>query len=272
MTTAPRQPPADADHPAAHFGAVAAEYARHRPTYPDALFEWLAGAAPARGHAWDCGTGNGQAAVGLAAQFARVTATDLSEQQLAAAMPHPRVTYRVAPAESSGIPDASCDLVTVAQALHWFDLVAFGREVRRVLVPDGVVAAWSYGLFTCASPVDAPSIGASIDALVLELYHDVVGAYWQPGREHVENGYRDLPLPGTPLRVPHFAIVRRWTLDALLGYLGTWSAVQRYRVARDADPLAVVAPRLAAAWGDPALARELRWPLVVKAARCGPDA
>ena len=253
----------DADHPAAHFGAVAADYARHRPTYPDALFDWLAGVAPAREHALDCGTGNGQAAVALAARFARVTATDLSAGQLAHAPALARVTWRVAPAESSGLPDASCDLVTVAQALHWFDLVAFGREVRRVLVPGGVVAAWSYGLFTCEP---------SIDALVLELYHDVVGPYWQPGREHVENGYRDLPLPGVPLGAPPFAIVRRWTLDALVGYLGTWSAVHRYRAARDADPIAVVADRLRAAWGDPATERELRWPLVVKASRVAPGA
>ena len=150
----------DSDHPAAHFGAVAADYARHRPTYPDALFDWLASVAPARGHALDCGTGNGQAAVALAERFARVTATDLSEGQLAQAIAHPRVTYRAAPAESSGVADGSCDLVTVAQALHWFDLVAFGREVRRVLAPNGVVAAWSYGLFACEP---------AIDALVLEL-------------------------------------------------------------------------------------------------------
>src|SRR3954470_10877917 len=151
MATAHR----DADHPASHFGAVAAGYARHRPTYPDALFEWLAGVVPARHHVLDCGTGNGQAAVALAAWFERVTATDLSDGQLAAAAAHPRVTYRVASAEASGLPDASCELVTVAQALHWFDLVAFAGEVRRVLVPDGVVAAWSYGLFTCDAAVDA---------------------------------------------------------------------------------------------------------------------
>jgi SAM-dependent methyltransferase len=254
MPTTPR----DADHPAAHFGAVAADYARHRPTYPDALFDWLADVAPARTHALDCGTGNGQAAVALAERFARVTATDLSDGQLAQAMPHPRVTYRAAPAEASGLPDASCDLVTVAQALHWFDLVGFGREATRVLVPDGIVAAWSYGLFACAP---------AVDAIVMELYHDVVGPYWQPGREHVENGYRDLPLPGTPLKAPSFAIVRRWSLDALTSYLGTWSAVHRYRAAHDADPVAIVAPRLAAAWGDPRAERELRWPLVVKASR-----
>ena len=258
MATAPR----DADHPATHFGAVAAEYARHRPTYPDALFAWLAGVAPARRHAWDCGTGNGQAAAALAGWFEHVTATDLSEGQLAQATPHPRITYRVAPAEASGLPDASCDLVTVAQALHWFDLVTFAREARRVLVPHGVVAAWSYGLFTC---------DPAIDPIVLELYHDVVGAYWQAGREHVDTGYRDLPLPGTPLATPTFAMERHWTLAELTGYLGTWSAVERYRRARGADPLAIVATRLAAAWGDPAAARTLRWPLVLKASRVDGD-
>ena len=259
MSSAPRSGTLrDADHPAAHFGAVAVDYARHRPTYPDALFDWLAAVAPSRGHALDVGTGNGQAAVALATRFARVTATDLSEGQIAAAVPHANVTYRIAPAEASGLPDASCDLVTVAQALHWLDLVAFGREVRRVLVPGGVVAAWSYGLFACEP---------AVDAVIMEFYHDVVGPYWQPGREHVENGYRDLPLPGEQLATPQFSIVRRWTLDDLLGYVGTWSAVQRYRQALGADPLAVVALRLAAAWGDADRTRELRWPLVVKASR-----
>jgi SAM-dependent methyltransferase len=250
----------DAEHPAAHFGAVAAGYARHRPTYPDALFDWLAGVAPARDHAWDCGTGNGQAALALAARFARVTATDLSEAQLARATPHPRVIYHPAPAEASGLPDASCDLVTVAQALHWFDVAAFGREASRVLVAGGVVAAWSYGLFSCAP---------AVDAAVLELYGDIVGPYWPAGREHVETGYRDLALPGAPLEAPAFAIVRHWTLADLAGYLATWSAVERYRQARGADPVAMVMPRLADAWGDAAAAREIRWPLAVKASRVG---
>ena len=248
------------DDPAAHFGVVAADYARHRPTYPDALFDWLAGVAPARDHAWDCGTGNGQAAVALAARFARVTATDLSEGQVAQATPHPRVTYRVAPAEASGLPDASCDLVTVAQALHWFDLAAFAREATRVLVRGGIASAWSYGLFTC---------DPAVDAVVLALYEDVVGPYWLAGREHVESGYRDLTLPGAPLAVPRFEIVRRWTLADLTGYLGTWSAVHRYRQARGEDPLALVADRLAAAWGDASAVRELRWPIALLASRVG---
>jgi SAM-dependent methyltransferase len=259
-------PPHDADHPAAHFGAVARDYARHRPTYPDALFDWIAEVAPGHGHALDCGTGNGQAAVALAERFARVTATDASAGQLAQAMAHPRITYRHAPAEASGLPDGGCDVVTVAQALHWFDVAAFGREAARLLVPGGVVAAWSYGVL---------ATDPAVDAAVHVLYEDIVGAYWQPGREHVENGYRVLApqLPGTPIAAPAFAIVRRWTLADLTGYLGTWSAVQRWRAGHQgADPLALVADRLAAAWGDPAALREVRWPVVVRATRmAGPS-
>lgn len=250
------------DHPAVHFGAVAAGYARHRPTYPEALFDWLAAVAPARRQAWDCATGNGQAALPLAERFDRVVATDLSAGQLAAATPHARVAYRQAPAEASGLPDESCDLVTVAQALHWLDLDAFGREATRVLVPGGVVAAWSYGMLACAPAVDA-AVGV--------LYEDVVGAYWHPGRRHVETGYRDLALPGAPLAPPPFAIERAWTLAELVGYLGTWSAVARWRQAHDdADPVALVMDRLAAAWGAPDEARVVRWPLVVKASRVAP--
>jgi SAM-dependent methyltransferase len=248
------------DHPAAHFGAVAAGYARHRPTYPDALFDWLATVAPGLDHAWDCATGNGQAAVALARHFAHVTATDLSEAQLMQATAHPRVTYGLAPADASGLPDASCQLVTVAQALHWFDVAAFGREAARVLVPGGVVAAWSYGLFTC---------DAAVDEAVLELYRDVVGPYWPAGREHVENGYRDLRLPGIPLVAPAFSIVRHWTFNDLTGYLATWSAVERYRQAHGVDPLGLVRRRLALAWGDVLRVRDIRWPLALLASRVG---
>jgi SAM-dependent methyltransferase len=244
-----------------HFSGSAATYAAHRPTYPPALFAWLADAAPARGHAWDCATGSGQAAVALAAHFARVTATDASAVQLAHATAHERVSYAVAPAEASGLPDASVDLVTVAQALHWFRRDAFWREARRVLVPRGVVAVWSYDDLT----LDAPAADAAFQAYV----RAVLGPDWPAERVLVGAGYRALELPFDELDVPAFPLERAWTLDALLGYVRSWSATARHVARTGRDPVPGLRDVLAAAWpgGDPRTPVTARWLLVVRAGR-----
>ena len=240
-----------------HFSGHAADYARYRPDYPAALFAWLAEIAPARDRAWDCATGNGQAALALAEHFGAVVATDASETQVASAFAHPRVTYCVAPAEASGLEDASVSLVTVAQALHWFDLPAFWAEADRVLRPGGVLAVWAYHLFRCTPEVDA---------VVDRLYSDVVGPYWPPDRKMIEEGY-PVTLPFPRVEPPPFEMAKRWTLDDLTGYLRTWSSARRFFEAKGADPVALVVPELEAAWGDPAGARELRWPLLLHVGR-----
>jgi len=240
-----------------HFSRDAGAYAAFRPRYPAALFDWLAAEAPARDHAWDCATGNGQAAVALAGRFARVTASDASAAQIAAAEPAPGVTYRVFPAESAALERASVDLVTVAQALHWFDPPRFYAEVRRVAVPGALLAAWAYELFRVESPVDAV-----IDA----WYRGPLGPWWPAGRRHIESGYRSLPFPFpfAERPAPPFAMTAEWTLAEVFGYLGTWSAVGRYRQAQRADPLDLVRDPLAAAWGDPQTARHVTWPLTLR--------
>lgn len=235
-----------------HFSQQAPDYARYRPDYPPQLFAWLAGVAPARGTAWDCGTGSGQAAVSLAAHFERVIATDPSRSQLAHAQPHPRVEYRVAPAEVSPLDTASVDLVTVAQAIHWFDLERFYAEARRVLRPGGVIAAWTYTLL---------DVEAGIDELLTDFYRNVVGPYWPPERRMVDDRYRSLPFPFEPIEAPVFEIRTEWSRDDLLGYLGTWSATRACMKAENADPLVAFARRLAPLWPDPGLAKTLRWPL-----------
>jgi SAM-dependent methyltransferase len=244
-----------------HFSAHAAAYARYRPDYPAELFAWLASAAPARGTAWDCATGNGQAAVALAEHFAEVAATDASEEQVRNARPHPRVRYAVAPAERSGLANASVDLVTVAQALHWFDLPAFFAEARRVLRPGGVLAVWAYALFTATS---------EIDAVVTRIYRDIVGPYWPPDRKVIETGYAGIDLPFDPVDAPPFWMEKRWTAADALGYIGTWSATRGYVKARGHDPVALIADDLAAAWG--AGERLIRWPLILKVGRKPVDA
>lgn len=243
-----------------HFSAHAAQYARFRPDYPPALFAWLRGIVRQHRLAWDCATGNGQAAVSLAAHFDSVVATDGSAAQLAAATPHPRVRYVCATAEQSGLRSASVDIVTVAQALHWLDLDRFHREVNRVVVGDGVIAVWSYG------PV---RVEPRIDEVVDILYRQTIGSYWPSERGHVDNGYRDLAFPFEPIATPDFDMARQWTLAQLLGYIGTWSAVQRYRKANGGAELDDFAARLAARWGDPSRARQVSWPLLVRAGRVG---
>lgn len=241
-----------------HFSAQAPDYARYRPNYPDDLFAWLAAQAPARGAAWDCGTGSGQAALGLAPFFSRVIATDPSASQIAHAAPHPRIDYRLAPAEAGGIESGTVDLVTVAQALHWFDIDRFFAEARRVLKPGGVIAAWTYTLL---------DVEAGIDELVSDFYRNVVGPFWPPERKMVDDRYRSLPFPFDPVAVPAFEIRTEWSLDDLLGYLGTWSATRAYMKAKGSDPLVELSRRLTPLWPDPEKKKTLRWPLHLRVGR-----
>ncbi len=246
-----------------HFGGKSRSYAGFRPSYPPALFEWLASHCAARELAWDCGAGTGQASVALAAHFRRVLATDASEGQIAAAEPHPGVEYRVAPAQASGLPDASADLVTVAQALHWFDLDGFYAEVRRVARPGALLAVWSYGIVHLDTP--------GLDAPMQDFYRNEIGPYWPPERHHVETGYRDLPFPFPRIEAPAFEMRVEWTLEQVLGYLRTWSACTRYEQVHGRDPVPALAQRLAPAWGDPQRRRAVCWPLSLKAGRCVPE-
>jgi len=248
-------------HPKDHFSAVSSDYAAFRPRYPPELFEWLAQVVPAHEMAWDCACGSGQASVDLAERFARVVATDLSADQLRAATPHPRVAYRVAEAQASGLPPASVDAVTVAQALHWFRLDEFYAEVQRVLRPGGVLAVWSYGISHLTS--------GPADALLQNFYRGVVGPYWPAERKLVEEGYRTLPFPAPALDVPALTMEHEWSLDTLLGYVRSWSATARYVRAVGDDPVPGLRKELLRVWGDPARRHGIRWPLSVRAARCG---
>jgi SAM-dependent methyltransferase len=239
-----------------HFSGQSAAYQKYRPDYPDALFDWLAGISPGRSLALDVATGNGQAAVSLARHFKAVIATEPSAAQLGSARPHPRVTYRLEPAEAISLASGSVDLVVVAQAAHWFDWPRFTAEAARVLRRGGVLAIWSYG--NC-------EVTPGIDRLVADFFRDVVGPYWPRERRHVEERYRDLALPFPRLATPDFAMATRWDAAAMLGYLDTWSAVRRCRARTGRDPLALVESPLAAAWG--AGLREVRWPLTLRAGR-----
>lgn len=234
-----------------HFGARARLYVEARPRYPQALFHFLAMSSRRTRSAWDCATGNGQAAAALAERFGSVLATDASEEMIAQAAPHPRVRYAVTRCDT-GLAGASVDLVTVAQALHWLDLDAFLREVRRVTAPGGVFAAWCYTKCRVAPDVDA----------VIDHFHDVVlGPYWPPERRHVEDGYRALALPIDELPAPPMDMVEEWSLRQMLGYIRTWSGVAKLAAARGDEPLAEFESSIASAWGPVDLRRRVRWPL-----------
>jgi len=238
-----------------HFSRQAADYAKFRPRYPHEMFEYLGSVAPRRQLAWDSGTGNGQAAVGLASVFDRVIATDASEKQISNAEPHERVEYRVAPAENSGIQSATVDLIMVAQALHWFDLPRFHEEVPRVLKSKGVFAASAYKFF---------HITPEIDPLVNHRYYDkVVGPFWPPERTLVEK-FEELPFPFSEIQTPSFEMIAQWNLEHLLGYLRSWSATQRFIAAKNRDPLEIIAGELRAAWGAAKEPRRVVWPLTLR--------
>lgn len=238
------------------FSQQAALYAEFRPEYPPELFAWLAALAGERRAAWDCATGSGQAAVGLAQWFERVYASDGSASQLAHTRPAANVCYFAGAAEAVPLPARSVNLVTSAQAAHWFDLGRFYSEARRLLRPGGVLAIWTYPLL---------EIDPAVDRVVYRLYEDICGPYWNPQRRLVERCYADLPFPFSTLEAPGFEICIDWRLRDLVGFLLSWSAVQAFQRARGYSPLREVEADLAAAWGDPEAERRARWPICVRA-------
>jgi len=241
-----------------HFSSHARDYASYRPGYPEELFDFVASLPSHRGTVWDVGTGSGQAALGLAERFERVIGTDPSAQQLEHAEPHPRVEYRVAPAESSGLPDASVDLVAAAQAFHWFDFDCFFAEARRVLAPGGAVVVWTYNLARVSPPVDAWTD---------RLAHGIVGPYWPPERKWVNEEYRTIPFPFPEVEAPSFFHRERWDLERYLLYIGTWSACQRYARETGSDAIAENRRDAEPLWGDPREERIISWPIFLRASQ-----
>ena len=238
------------------FSNQANDYARFRPSYPADLFRYLASLTKEHFCAWDCGTGNGQAAIALTRYYGRIVATDPSADQIAHARPHPKVEYRAASAEGPGIPSESIDLIVVAQALHWFDLDKFYAEVRRVAKAEGsVIAAWCYSLL---------EVTPAVDRVVNRYYRDVIGKYWEPERHLVEQGYRGISFPFREIEAPKFFMETDWVFDHLVGYLGTWSATQTAIRLEGINPLDTIRAELREAWGNIEAKRRVKWPLFVR--------
>jgi SAM-dependent methyltransferase len=240
-----------------NFSSQSDKYARFRPTYPEALFDYLLTLVPGRSAAWDCGTGNGQVAGQLAAHFDNVFATDISRQQLDNAISLPNIQYSLQPAESTGFPDNTFDLITVAQAIHWFDFDAFYREAGRTLKDHGILAVIGYGRL---------EITPAVDDVILNFYRDIIGPYWDKERKYVDENYRTIPFPFVDIDAPGFSIDFEWTSSHLIGYLETWSAVKHYEKQKGQNPVALIQQPLRTAWGN-INTRPVYFPVLLRIAR-----
>lgn len=239
-----------------HFSKQSADYAKFRPTYPQVMYDFILQHLKARNTAWDVATGNGQVAVVLAKYFNKMIATDASENQIRHAAQHPKISYIVSTAENSGLPENSCDLITVGQALHWFDFERFFQEVKRVAKKECFFASWGYR-FSHVSP--------EVDVLTKKFDEEIVGPYWPKERVFVNEQYNTIPLPFKPVDAPQFYLKCSWTMHELMGYLNTWSSTQQYISAKRHNPLDLIEKDMLTAWGNPEQQREILWPIYFKA-------
>lgn len=240
-----------------NFSQQAASYARYRPDYPESLYAHILSLTNGRACAWDCATGNGQAALRLAQAFDRVEATDISAKQLAKAPQADNVHYQVSRAEETPFADDSFDLITVAQAAHWFDYDRFYPEVRRVGKPGALLAMWGYGL---------GRVTPEIDAVVDHYYNETLGPYWDPERRHIDAGYRTIPFPLNDAGRWEGHIVLQWSRTHFMGMFETWSALQHYLRQNEDDPTEALDRRIRSIWKEDST-REIRFPLFLLTGR-----
>lgn len=234
-----------------YFNELSANYHDFRPNYPSVLFQYLASLTLEHELVWDVATGTGQAAIALTKYFRKIIATDSSSEQIQHADQHPQVDYRIEPAEHSSLRDSSVDLITVAQAFHWFDHPAFFKEAQRVLKSKGIFAIWGYGL---------SRINPEIDSIIDHFYTEIVGPYWPPERKFVETHYQTIAFPMDKLPSPSFSMQKTWSFQQFIGYLATWSAVRAYEKQLNQNPLNLITDRIQSLWAQDEK-KIVRWPL-----------
>lgn len=238
-----------------NFSKQAETYQKFRPSYPTELFEFLSSIVGNHDLAWDCGTGNGQSAVSLTKYFENVHATDPSEQQIKNATAHKKIIYKVEAAEKTSLSNNSVDLITVAQAVHWFDFNEFYAEVKRVLKREGVIAIWAYGL---------PKIDTEIDKMIKNFHDNIVGEFWQEENRLIEKEYTTIPFPFQEIQAPTFSIQKEITLIELIGLLKTWSATQKYIDTYSVNPIDIIENELHQLWDENNSKKMATWKLILK--------
>jgi SAM-dependent methyltransferase len=241
-----------------YFSEQSKVYAAFRPTYPAELYDFIMNHVQAKNRAWDCATGNGQVAQHLSKNFREVFATDISHQQLAQAVPSANIAYTVATAEETSFPSDQFDLITVAQALHWFDHTRFYKEAIRVGKQGCLLAVWGYSLI---------DITPQINERIQSFYHDVIGPYWDNARKHVENEYNDIPFPFREIPAPPLAIRLQWTIDQLSGYFLSWSSTQQFIRDKGFDPVPGLIASVKHHWAQPTM--NVSFPIFLKAGKIG---
>jgi len=235
-----------------HFSSTSREYSFSRPIYPDVLYKFLNDITPNKDMAWDCATGNGQAAIGLCKYFKNVVASDASKGQLEYQFNRNNITYEMFPAEKANIKDNSVDLITVAQAAHWFDLNNFYKEVTRISNSNGVLAIWAYGMHKIDNDIDKISEKLNVDG-------DILGKYWPRETNYVKEDYKTIPFPFKEVTAPKFEMTVNWNLDELVSYMQTWSAVKRFSTERKFNPLSLVMEELESLWGKHDKQKVVKW-------------
>jgi len=240
-----------------YFSAHAQNYANFRPQYPESLFSTINEFCACRDLAWDCATGSGQAAIGLASYFERIVATDASKNQISEAIDHAKISFKTEKAEETSFLSQSIDLIIVAQALHWFDFEKFFKEVKRVLKSDGVFAVWCYGLH---------SVSEQVDQILLDYYQNKVGSFWPPERKHVEQQYNSIDIPFKEVFAKEIVMSAQWNLNQMLRYLGTWSATQKYISEMKNNPLDEYSHKFNEVWGN-SDRLTMKWPITLKVYR-----
>jgi len=241
-----------------YFSTQAKEYSIYRPKYPPELFSYLSSLVNEHETAWDCATGNGQAAIGLEPYFSRIIATDASSSQIEHAELHPKIEYHTASAENSGLETDSADLITVATAIHWFDTDRFYPEAKRIAKNGGVLAVWTYAENT---------ISPEIDNISRKFSEVILGEFWPEENKKAWNFRNLITLPFEPINVPEFEFSVEWDLKGYLSFLNTWSATQNYIKSNGKSPLDLVYDEYLEAWGNKEHKRSVKMKIWLKAGR-----
>jgi len=237
-----------------NFSVQSEQYLKFRPTYPNELYQFLLSLVETKDRAWDCGTGNGQVALELSKYFREVYATDISEKQIQHAVQRDNIFYKVEAAEKTSFTDKSFDLITVAQAIHWFDFDVFYKEVKRIVKPGGILAIIGYALL---------NIDEQTDKIIRRFHDEIVGPFWDPERKYVDEYYQTIPFPFKEIDAPQLYNIYEWKLEQLVGYLNTWSAVQHYIKAEKQNPVDLIYNELARSWEKNTI-KTVRFPILLR--------